>query len=66
VTDRREGLWAYYCISDSVRQDQFVTELLKLVKEQLKDPKQATDDVIRLKERLRLRIYGQCVVGFRD
>jgi ArsR family transcriptional regulator len=66
VTDRREGLWAYYAIPDSVRQDPFIAELLKLVKQRLKDPKQALDHVMRLKERLGMRIDGECVVGFRD
>ncbi len=66
VNDRREGLWAYYSISESARQDPFVSELLKLVKEHLKDPKQTADDVLRLRQRLGLRVAGQCVVGFRD
>jgi ArsR family transcriptional regulator len=66
VTDRREGLWAYYFISDTARQDPFIADLLKLVKERLKDPKQASADIMRLKERLGMRIDGECVVGFRE
>ncbi len=66
VNDRRDGLWAYYSIADSAQQDPFVSELLKLVKERLKDPKQAAEDVLRLRQRLGLRVAGQCVVGFRE
>ncbi len=66
VNDRRRGLWAYYSIAPSVQQDWFAMGLLELVKERLSDPKQAADDVLRLEQRLGLRVAGQCVVGFQE
>ncbi len=66
VNDRREGFWAYYSIPESSRQDPFVAGLLKLIQEQVTGPKLLASDLVRLQERLALRIGDQCVVGFRN
>ncbi len=66
VDDRREGLWAYYFIPQSANQDPFIGGLLKLIREQVTGPKLLASDLVRLEERLALRIGNQCVVGFRN
>lgn len=66
VTDRREGLWAYYLIPESALRDPFVGGLLKLLREQMNSPKRPSSDLIRLQERLALRMGDQCVIGFRN
>jgi ArsR family transcriptional regulator len=66
VTDRRQGLWAYYFIPESAQQDSFVGGLLELIREQVTGPKLLASDLVRLQERLALRMGDQCVVGFRN
>lgn len=66
VDDRREGLWAYYFIPESAREGPLVGELLTLIREQVTGPKLLSSDLVRLQERLALRIGDQCVVGFRN
>ncbi len=66
VDDRRDGLWAYYFIPQSANQDPFIGGLLKLIREQVTGPKLLASDLVRLEERLALRIGNQCVVGFRN
>ncbi len=66
VDDRRDGLWAYYFIPETARQDEFISGLLDLIHEQVTGPKLLSSDLVRLQERLSLRIGDQCVVGFRN
>jgi ArsR family transcriptional regulator len=66
VSDRREGLWAYYFIPESAHRDPFVSGLLKLINEQITGPKVLASDLVRLEDRLALRAGNQCIVGFRD
>lgn len=66
VDDRREGLWAYYFIPETAQQDPFVGGLLNLIREQVTGPKLLASDLVRLQERLALRVGDQCVVGFRN
>lgn len=66
VADRRVGLWAYYLIPESAQQDPFVGGLLKLLREQMSGPKRLASDLVRLQERLALRMGDQCVIGFRN
>ncbi len=66
VDDRREGLWAYYFIPKTAHDDPFVGALLKLIQEQVLGPRLLVSDLVRLEERLALRIGNQCVVGFRN
>ncbi len=66
VDDRRDGLWAYYFIPETAHQDKFIGGLLDLIREQVTGPKLLSSDLVRLQERLSLRIGDQCVVGFRN
>lgn len=66
VDDRRDGLWAYYFIPKTAHEDPFVAGLLKLVQEQVTGPRLLASDLVRLEDRLALRVQGQCVVGFRN
>jgi ArsR family transcriptional regulator len=65
TADRKDGLWAYYYIPESVPQEAFVGDLLKLIREQVVSPRQAAADLVRLEERLALRVGNQCVIGLR-
>jgi ArsR family transcriptional regulator len=66
VDDRRDGLWAYYFIPETAQRDPFVGKLLNLIREQVTGPNILSSDLVRLQERLSLRIGDQCVVGFRS
>ncbi len=66
VDDRRDGLWAYYFIPETAHQDSLIGGLLNLIREQVTGPKLLASDLVRLQERLALRVGGQCVVGFRN
>ncbi len=66
VDDRREGLWAYYFIPETAHRDPFIGELLKLIREGVTGPKLLASDLVRLQDRLSLRLGDQCVVGFRS
>lgn len=66
VDDRRDGLWAYYFIPETAHQDPFIGRQLKLIQEQVTGPKLLASDLVRLQERLALRIGDHCVVGFRN
>lgn len=66
TADRKDGLWVYYYIPESVSQEPFVADLLKLIREQVVSPRQAAADLVRLEERLALRVGNQCVIGLRN
>ncbi len=66
VDDRRDGLWAYYFIPETAHRDPFIGELLKLIRDQVTGPKLLASDLVRLQDRLSLRVGDQCVVGFRS
>lgn len=64
--DRKDGLWVYYYIPESVSKEPFVGSLLKVVREEVVSPRQAAADLVRLEERLALRVGNQCVIGLRN
>lgn len=66
AADRKDGLWVYYYIPESVSQEPFVGDLLKLIREQVVSPRQVAADLVRLEERLALRVGNQCVIGLRN
>ena len=66
TADRKDGLWVYYYIPESVSQEPFVADLLKLIREQVVSPRQVAADLVRLEERLALRVGNQCVIGLRN
>ena len=66
VSDRRHGLWVYYFIPENVHRDPFIGGLLRLIRGQVSGPKTGASDLIRLKERLALRLGGECVLGLRQ
>jgi ArsR family transcriptional regulator len=66
TADRKDGLWVYYYIPESAMQEPFVADLLKLIREQVVSPRQAAADLVRLEERLALRVGNQCVIGLRS
>ena len=66
TADRKDGLWVYYYIPESVSQEPFVADLLKLIREQIVSPRQVAADLVRLEERLALRVRNQCVIGLRN
>ncbi len=63
VTDRREGLWAYYSIPDSARKDPLLGGLLDLIAAQTGAAREIQRDLARVERRLTLRAGGRCVVG---
>lgn len=64
--DRKDGLWVYYYIPELVSKEAFVGSLLKVIREEVVSPRQAAADLVRLEERLALRVRNQCVIGLRN
>ncbi len=66
VVDRREGLWVYYSIPESARQDPFLGGFLDLVRQELDRQLRGNADFSRIEKRLAMRDGGRCVVGFQN
>ncbi len=66
TADRKDGLWVYYYIPDTLMQEPFVGDLLKLIREQVVSARQVEADLVRLERRLALRVGNQCVIGLRN
>lgn len=66
VSNRRDGLWAYYSVPDSVRRHPFVGELLALLSQSTMEASEARNDLKRLEKRLGLRGGNLCVLGLQS
>ncbi len=66
VTDRREGLWAYYSVPETARRDPLRGGLMLFIEGQTLANRDSDGDFARLEKRLAMRQGSRCVVGFRD
>lgn len=61
VTDRREGTWILYSLpSKNVRFNQKLIETIESIPSGKED-----DDMVRLRKRLKIRVNGKCVIGYK-
>ena len=62
VSSRRRGTWAYYSAVSVKDSSPLIAGLLALIKDRL-TLKEFEEDLKRLRERLKLRVDGVCVIG---
>jgi len=60
VTDRREGRWIFYSLAlNTGRFNQKLLETIKSI------PIENNQDFVRLKKRLKMRVGGKCIIGYK-
>ncbi|HCJ66986.1 MAG TPA: ArsR family transcriptional regulator [Elusimicrobia bacterium] len=61
VSDRRAGTWILYSLSSkNVRFNQKLIETIESIPSDKED-----DDMVRLRKRLKMRVKGRCVIGYK-
>jgi len=63
VDGDRDGTWVYYSLNDNL--DKSVKEVIKAIVESL-DEEEFREDIKGIKERLKKREDGKCVVGYKE